>query len=44
MANKLYKGDLPSDLDLGKSIAIDTEAMGLNNHRDRLCLVANFER
>ncbi|MCE2517128.1 MAG: ribonuclease D, partial [Alphaproteobacteria bacterium] len=35
----LYHDDLPSDLDLGASIAIDTETMGLNPHRDRLCLV-----
>lgn len=39
MANFLYKGDLPANLDLGKSVAIDTEAMGLNIKRDRLCLV-----
>ena len=35
----LYHDDLPADLDLGNSIAIDTETMGLNPHRDRLCLV-----
>ena len=35
----LYHDDLPKDLDLGASIAIDTETMGLNPHRDRLCLV-----
>ena len=35
----LYHDDLPADLDLGHSIAIDTETMGLNPHRDRLCLV-----
>ena len=35
----LYQNDLPRDLDLGKSVAIDTETMGLNPHRDRLCLV-----
>ena len=39
MANILYNGDLPANLDLGKSIAIDTETMGLNTKRDRLCLV-----
>lgn len=42
MANpriELHKGDLPAGLDLGPSVAIDTEAMGLNPHRDRLCLV-----
>lgn len=35
----LYQDDLPDDLDLGSSVAIDTETMGLNPHRDRLCLV-----
>lgn len=35
----LHKGDLPDGLDLGKSVAIDCETMGLNPHRDRLCLV-----
>jgi ribonuclease D len=39
MANKLYRGDLPADLSLGPVVAIDTETMGLNPHRDRLCLV-----
>lgn len=34
-----HEGDLPSNFDLKASVAIDTEAMGLNNHRDRLCLV-----
>lgn len=36
---KFYEGDLPDNLDLGHIVAIDTEAMGLNNFRDRLCLV-----
>jgi ribonuclease D len=35
----LHRGDLPSDLDLGAVVAVDTETMGLNPHRDRLCLV-----
>lgn len=35
----LYQNDLPDTLDLGNNIAIDTETMGLNHHRDRLCLV-----
>jgi ribonuclease D len=39
MANKLYRGDLPADLSFGPIVAIDTETMGLNPHRDRLCLV-----
>jgi ribonuclease D len=36
---ELHRGDLPDGLDLGKVVAVDTEAMGLNPHRDRLCLV-----
>jgi len=39
MTITLYKNDLPDDLDLGKTVAIDTETMGLNPHRDRLCVV-----
>ena len=39
MANHLYKHDLPDDLDLGPVVAIDCETMGLNPHRDRLCLI-----
>jgi ribonuclease D len=39
VANFLYKNDLPDDLDLGPMVAIDCETMGLNPHRDRLCLV-----
>lgn len=39
MANYLYQNDLPDGLDLGPVIAIDCETMGLNPHRDRLCLV-----
>ena len=35
----LHRHDLPADLDLGRVIAVDTETMGLNPHRDRLCLV-----
>ena len=35
----LHKGDLPADLDLGPVVAIDTETMGLDPARDRLCLV-----
>lgn len=35
----LHKGDLPADINLGSSIAIDTETMGLRIKRDRLCLV-----
>ena len=39
MANHLYKNDLPDGLDLGPIVAIDCETMGLNPHRDRLCLI-----
>jgi len=39
MSITLHKGDLPSGLDLGPLIAIDSETMGLNPGRDRLCLV-----
>ncbi|SPF78993.1 Ribonuclease D [Aliiroseovarius pelagivivens] len=39
MANHLYKRDLPDGLDLGPVVAIDCETMGLNPHRDRLCVV-----
>jgi len=35
----LHRGDLPADVSFGASVAVDTEAMGLLNHRDRLCLV-----
>ncbi len=35
----LYQNDLPADLSFGKSVAIDTETMGLHPARDRLCLV-----
>ena len=34
----LYDGDLPSGLEFGSSVAVDTETMGLNPIRDRLCL------
>jgi ribonuclease D len=39
MAISFHRGDLPADLSFGSSVAIDTETMGLNPHRDRLCLV-----
>jgi ribonuclease D len=39
VANHLYHGDLPDGLDLGPVVAIDCETMGLNPHRDRLCVV-----
>ena len=39
MTNHLHISDLPNDLDLGPIVAIDCETMGLNPHRDRLCVV-----
>ncbi len=39
MTTYLYHNDLPDGLDLGPSVAIDTETMGLDPRRDRLCLV-----
>ncbi|MBV9785984.1 MAG: ribonuclease D [Acidisphaera sp.] len=35
----LHRHDLPDGLRLGPVVAVDTETMGLNPHRDRLCLV-----
>lgn len=39
MTNFLYQNDLPDNLNLGDSIAIDTETTGLNLRRDRLCVI-----
>lgn len=39
VANHLYRNDLPDGLDMGPVVAIDCETMGLNPHRDRLCVV-----
>jgi ribonuclease D len=39
MSNRLHRGDLPEGIEFGTSVAVDTEAMGLHPHRDRLCLV-----
>ena len=39
MTIRLHKHDLPSAAGFGSSVAIDTETLGLNPHRDRLCLV-----
>jgi ribonuclease D len=35
----LHRDDLPADFEPGPVVAVDTETMGLNPHRDRLCLV-----
>ncbi len=39
MANFLHATDIPDGIQFGSSVAIDCETMGLNPHRDRLCLV-----
>ena len=39
MTIELHKGDLPDGVDFGSFVAIDTETLGLNPLRDRLCLV-----
>ncbi len=39
MTVRLHRGDLPDLSRYPKSVAIDTETMGLNPHRDRLCVV-----
>ena len=39
MSITLHKGDLPENVDLGSVVAVDTETLGLNIDRDKLCLV-----
>ena len=39
MSIQLHRGDLPEGLDLGATVAVDCETMGLEPRRDRLCLV-----
>lgn len=39
MTINLHKGDLPDGLSFSGSLAVDTETLGLNPHRDRLCVV-----
>ena len=39
MTIRFHRGDLPDGYDAGASVAIDTETLGLNPNRDRLCLV-----
>src|SRR4051812_10441178 len=39
MTIRLHRGDLPASFDPGGSLAVDTETLGLNPHRDRLCVV-----
>jgi ribonuclease D len=39
MTIRLHRGDLPDDYEPGPVLAVDTETLGLNPHRDRLCVV-----
>ncbi len=39
MTVTLHANDLPPDAGFGSAVAIDTETMGLNPHRDRLCVI-----
>ncbi len=39
MTITLHQGDLPASYEPGPTLAIDTETLGLNPHRDRLCLI-----
>ena len=39
MSIRLHQGDLPADIDFGAAAAIDTETLGLDVKRDRLCVV-----
>ncbi len=39
MTTRFHRGDLPADYRPGPALAIDTETLGLNPHRDRLCVV-----
>lgn len=39
ISTHVHVGDLPSGMSFGDSVAVDTETMGLNPHRDRLCVV-----
>ena len=43
MQTHLYKNDLPDNVSFGDVIAIDTEAMGLDPARDRLCLIQMYD-
>jgi ribonuclease D len=36
---RVHSGDLPADVDFGAAVAIDTETLGLDVRRDRLCVV-----
>ena len=39
MSITLHTGDIPENISFGTRVAVDSETMGLNPHRDRLCVV-----
>jgi ribonuclease D len=39
MSIRLHHGDLAADVRYDRAVGVDTETLGLNPHRDRLCLV-----
>lgn len=39
MTIRVHQGDLPAGIATSSVVAIDTETLGLNHHRDRLCVV-----
>jgi ribonuclease D len=39
MTVRVHNGDLPAQVDFGVAVAIDTETLGLDVRRDRLCVV-----
>ncbi len=39
MVNIVHKGDLPASVEFGSSVAVDSETLGLNTLRDKLCVV-----
>ena len=43
MQTNLYKNDLPDNVKFDDILAIDTEAMGLDPARDRLCLLQIYD-
>ena len=43
MQTNLYKNDLPDNVQFDNILAIDTEAMGLDPARDRLCLLQIYD-
>ena len=39
MTNYFHKGDLPFEVCIKDSVAVDSETLGLNNFRDKLCVI-----